>query len=261
LKQDSFDPKWPASILVVEDESIIALDIKATLQGLGYEVQAIAATGQEAIDKAERLRPDLVLMDIHLRGEIDGIEAIRLIRKKRDVPVIYLTAYADPGTVQRARETEPYGYLLKPFEQRELHIVIEMALHRHEMERRLRESESWLAATLRSIGDSVIATDGEWRVRFMNPAAEKLTGWPAEEALGRELAQIVPVSIPAPPRPLAADDRHSGGGIAQGILITRDGRRMPIEESSTTIRDEAGRVIGSVLAIREIAERKPSQGG
>ena len=164
-------------------------------------------------------------------------------------------AYADPGTVQRARETEPYGYLLKPFEQRELQIVIEMALHRHEVQRRLRESERWLAATLRSIGDSVIATDGEWRVRFMNPPAEKLTGWMADEALGRDLAQIVQVSIAGQPRPLAADDRQTRGGIAQGVLMTRDGRRVPIEESSTTIRDESGRVVGSVLAIRERTER------
>jgi two-component system, cell cycle sensor histidine kinase and response regulator CckA len=248
-------PKWPASILVVEDESIIALDIKTTLQALGFEVQAIASSGQEAIDKSRRLRPDLVLMDIHLRGEMDGVEAIQRIREELDVPVIYLTAYADPGTVQRARETEPYGYLLKPFEQRELQIVIEMALHRHEVQRRLRESERWLAATLRSIGDSVIATDGEWRVRFMNPPAEKLTGWMADEALGRDLAQIVQVSIAGQPRPLAADDRQTRGGIAQGVLMTRDGRRVPIEESSTTIRDEAGRVVGSVLAIRERTER------
>jgi PAS domain S-box-containing protein len=251
LHPSSAAPKWPASILVVEDESIIALDIKTTLQALGYDVRAIASTGQEAIDKAEQVRPDLVLMDIHLRGEMDGIDAIHRIRKQLDVPVIYLTAYADPATVQRARETEPYGYLLKPFEQRELQIVIEMALHRHEVQRRLRESERWLSATLRSIGDSVIATDGEWRVRFMNPAAEKLTGWQADEAIGRELAQIVPVSIAGQPRPLAAEDQRSRGGIARGTLTTRDGRRVPIEESSTTIRDEAGRVVGSVLAIRE----------
>jgi len=247
--------KRPANILVVEDESIIALDIKATLQALGFEVQAIASSGQEAIDKSRRFLPDLVLMDIHLRGEMDGIEAIQRIRSEVDVPVIYLTAYADPGTVQRARETAPYGYLLKPFEQRELQIVIEMALHRHEMQRKLRESERWLAATLRSIGDSVIAADGEWRVRFMNPAAEKLTGWQAHEARGRDLGEVARVSIAEGPRPLAADDQRTRGGIAQGVLLSRDGRRVPIEESSTTIRDETGRVVGSVLAIRERASR------
>ena len=243
--------KWPASILIVEDETIIALDIRITLESLGYTVPAIAVSGLEAIEKAVEFRPDLVLMDIHLRGAMDGIEAIEQIRGRVDVPVIYLTAYADAATVERARKTEPYGYLLKPFEQRELHIVIEMALYRHEMQRKLRESERWLAATLRSIGDSVIATDGDWRIRFLNPAAEKLTGWSAEEAIGRELAQVVPVAIHAAPRPLSTDHDAAGGGIAEGTLTNRFGDKVVIQESSTTIRDEDGRVIGTVIAIRE----------
>ena len=246
--------KWPASVLVVEDETIIALAIRSTLEGLGYQVPAIAVSGDEAIHKAIECRPDLVLMDIHLRGDMDGIDAIQEIRRRIDVPVIYLTAYADPATVERARKTEPYGYLLKPFEQRELHIVIEMALYRHEMQRKLRESERWLAATLRSIGDAVVATDGDWRIRFLNPAAEKLTGWSAEEAIGRELAQVLPVAMGGAPRPLSTDDDVSGGGIAEATLTTRSGARIPIQESSTTIRDDDGRVIGTVIAIRGRAD-------
>jgi CheY-like chemotaxis protein len=116
-------------------------------------------------------------MDIHLRGDLDGVETAMQIRQAFDIAVIYLTAYADPATLRRARITEPYGYLLKPFDERELHIVIEMALDRHEMERRLRDSERWLTATLRSIGESVIATDADWRIRFMRAAgARRRTG-------------------------------------------------------------------------------------
>ena len=140
----------PASILVVEDEAAVALDVRSTLQRLGYGVPAAVGRGRDAIERASALRPDLVLMDIHLRGDMDGVETAQHVRQVLDIPVIYLTAYADPATLQRARVTEPYGYLLKPFHERELHIVIEMALYRHEMERRLRESERLTADDLPS---------------------------------------------------------------------------------------------------------------
>lgn len=149
--------KPPAAILIVEDEGVIALDIRHTLERLGYRVCGVAARGGEAIEKARSLRPGLVLMDVHLQGAVDGIEAAAEIQRRLRIPVIYLTAYADAATVARARLTEPFGYVLKPFEEKELHVAIEMALYRHEMDRRLEESERWLAATLKSIGESVIA--------------------------------------------------------------------------------------------------------
>jgi len=244
----------PASILVVEDEAAVALDIRATLQRLGYVVPATVGRGRDAIDKADALRPDLVLMDIHLRGDIDGVETAQHVRQAFDIPVIYLTAYADPATLQRARITEPYGYLLKPFHERELHIVIEMALYRHEMERRLRESERWLTATLRSIGESVIATDADWRIRFMSRAAETLTGWKADEAAGRDLADVLRVTIPGRPRALRVGETIASGGTAEGLLLTRDGRQMAVEEVSTLIRDDGGTVIGIVIALRVLDE-------
>ena len=243
-------------ILVVEDESVIALDIRRTLGRLGYTVVGVAASGEEAILRAAELRPDLVLMDIHLQGEIDGVEAVERILRSQDVPVVYLTAYADSPTLERARRTHPFGYLLKPFEERELSVAVEMARYRHEMEGRLRESERWLSAILRSIADGVIATDGDWRVRFMNPVAELLTGWASTEATGRDLADVLRVSLAGDPNPLPADAPLFGGGRAEGWLSARDGRRVAIEESSTTIRDDRGSVIGSVIAIRELAERR-----
>lgn len=243
------------SILIVEDEGVIALDIRATLGRLGYAVAAVAATGSEAIARVEELRPDLVLMDIHLRGEMDGVEAARAIRDRFGVPVIYLTAFADPATLQRARITEPFGYLLKPFEERELHIVIEMALQRHDLQRRLQESERWLAATLRSLGDTIIATDAQWHIRFMNPAAEQLTGWSAPEAAGRTLSDVVRVSLPSEPRALSAGAVPTSGGTAQGLLVARDGTRIAVEETSTLIRDPDGTVIGVVIAIRDVSNR------
>jgi len=123
-----------ANVLVVEDENIVARDILAMLKGLGYGVAAVAASGEEAIEKATSRQPDVVLMDIVLKGRIDGVQAAQHIRDHLHIPVIYLTAYADEDTLQRAKVTEPFGYILKPFEERELHIAIELALYRHKME-------------------------------------------------------------------------------------------------------------------------------
>src|SRR5579863_7317599 len=173
-------------ILVVEDENVVALDIQRDLISFGYVVPATAASGEEAIEKAAALRPDLVLMDIRLRGAIDGIEAAEEIRTRFDIPAIYLTAYADPATLSRARLTGALGYLIKPFGERELHAAVEVALYRHQLEQRVKESERWLAATLRSIADGVIATDARGCIRFMNPVAERLTGWTAAQAAGHQ---------------------------------------------------------------------------
>jgi two-component system cell cycle sensor histidine kinase/response regulator CckA len=243
------------SILIVEDEAVIALDVRATLGRLGYTVSAAVATGPDAIAHVESSRPNLVLMDIHLRGEMDGVEAARTIRDRFGVPVIYLTAFADPATLQRARITEPFGYLLKPFEERELHVVIEMALQRHDLQRRLQESERWLAATLRSLGDTIIATDAQWRIRFMNPAAEQLTGWSAPEAAGRMLSHVLRVSLPSEPRAFSTGVAPTSGGTAQGVLLSRDGSRIAVEETSTLIREPDGTVIGVVIAIRDVSNR------
>ncbi|RLG29007.1 GGDEF domain-containing response regulator, partial [Methanosarcinales archaeon] len=119
-----------------------------------------AVSADAAVDKALKLNPDLVLMDIVLRGEKNGIDASREIKEKIDIPVIFLTAYSDVGLIDRAKSTEPYAYLVKPFQERQLHASIETALHKSGIEKRLVESEEWLATTLASIGDAVIATDG-----------------------------------------------------------------------------------------------------
>lgn len=179
-----------AKILIVEDEKIVAKDIHNCLRRFGYEVTAIASTGEEAIQKAVETKPDLALLDIRLRGETDGIVVAERIRDRLRIPVVYLTAYADEEMLRRAKPTEPFGYLVKPFGERELHSTIEMALHRHAMERRLQESEQWLQTTLMSIGDGVIAVGVDERVRSINQVAAKLTGWPEEEAVGRPIAEV-----------------------------------------------------------------------
>jgi CheY-like chemotaxis protein len=126
-------------ILVVEDEVVVAMEIRKRLASLGYDVTAAASTGEEALSRAAETKPDLVLMDILLKGEMDGLQAGQKIRSDFAIPVIYLTAHSDEATVQRAKLTEPYGYLVKPFDERALWTTIEVALHKHKMEMERRQ--------------------------------------------------------------------------------------------------------------------------
>ena len=161
-----------ARVLVVEDEAIIARAIQSELRNLGYAVPETASSGEEALRKAEANHPDVVLMDIVLQGELDGIETARRLRSRFDVPVVYLSAFQDPATLDRAKATEPYGYLLKPYEEKELHTTIEIALHKHRVENQLRQTRQWLATILANIDDAIVATDQDGRIRFVNQAVE-----------------------------------------------------------------------------------------
>lgn len=133
-----------AKVLVVEDESVVAMDLKDRLVDLGYSVPAFASSGEEAIRRVAKEQPDLVLMDVRLKGKMDGIEAAEVIRARFNIPVVYLTAFADDDTLRRAQVTAPFGYLVKPFEELQLHATIKMALHKHKLERALHESEERL---------------------------------------------------------------------------------------------------------------------
>ena len=180
-------------ILVVEDESIVAMDIKQRAEGLGYEVIGITPSGEEALEIIREDPPDLILMDIVLKGKIDGIEAAQRIHDNYDIPVLYLTAYSDEETLKRAKITEPFGYIIKPFEDRELHGSVEIAIYKHEMDRKLKASEKWLSTTLESMGDAMIATDKEGVIIFMNPVAQEVTGWDLEEAIGKSLTDVLKI--------------------------------------------------------------------
>ena len=250
-----------AQILVVEDEGIVALHLAQRLEGLGHTVPLVVGSGMEAVRQAAAVRPDLVLMDIHLQGEMDGIEAAKQIRAQGDIPVVYLTAYADEPTLQRAKITEPFGYVLKPFQTRDLQITIEMALYKHRMERRLKEREQWLATTLTSIGEGVLATDLESRIAFMNPAAEALTGWHKEEALGRTITNICPL-YDEQNQPLenpAVQALHLETVVGQGnraYLHARDGRVILVSNTAAPIHDQTHNVSGAVVVFQDLTARK-----
>jgi len=176
----------PARILIVEDEAIVATDIQSTLKALGYDVPAIAFSGEEALKKVEEIQPDLILMDIVLKGEMDGIEAAQQIRERFGIPVVYLTAYADSIILKRAKITEPFGYLLKPFEDRELHSTIEMALYKQQSEKALQDSKEFSSSLLNHAPNPIIVINPDTSVQYVNPALEKITGFSSEEIIGRK---------------------------------------------------------------------------
>ena len=253
------------TILIVEDEAIVAADLAGKLARLGYEVAGLAAQGEEAVALARRLRPQLVLMDIWLKGPMDGIEAAEAIRHQHDVPVVYLTAHSDPATLARAKLTGPFGYILKPFEERELATQIEMALYRHQADRQLRQQREWLRVTLTSIGDAVIATDAEGRITFVNPVAESLTGWNAEQAAGQPVQCVFRIvneqTGQAVEDPVARVLREGRAvDLANHTaLVTKDGRTVPIEDSAAPILDAAGQVIGAVLVFHDVTEKRRAE--
>ncbi|MBU4077034.1 MAG: response regulator [Euryarchaeota archaeon] len=229
-------------ILVVEDEVIVADDIRRSLQNLGYDVTSIASSGEIAIKNVEENTPDLVLMDIMLQGKMDGIEAASQIKSRFGIPVVYLTAYSDEKIMERAKITEPFGYLIKPFRDREVQINIEIALYKNKIERELKESREWFYVTLKSISDAVIATDPKGCVLFMNPTAQSMTGWAFEEVQGKPLKDVFNI----------VSEKTDDKGM-QTILIDKSKTKIQIQDSNNVIKDDRGNIIGIVLVFRKIA--------
>lgn len=267
------------SVLIVEDEAIVALDLGVRLQELGYEVVGTAASGEQALRFVGLRVPDLILMDVRLQGTLDGIDTAELIRRLCDVPIIFLTSHSDDNTVERAARTAPYGYLTKPFQIRELRAGIEVALTKSRMERQLREADRWFAHTLQCVGDGVIVADLDARVRFVNPAAEWLTGWTIDEAVGRDIGEIVRFEPPdrSSGSGKAAEALHASGDpsrlvrsvLTQGRpapvmhalhLVARDGGRRVVDETAGPVDDDKGARLGAVLVLRDASERVAQEG-
>ncbi len=250
-----------AKILVVEDETIIAMDIKSRLKSFGYSI-CLAHSGEGAVKKAEEVKPDIVLMDIMLGEGMDGIQAAEHIRAGFDIPVVYLTAYSSQDMLQRAKITQPFGYLIKPFSERELHVAIEVALYKHQMEKKLKEREQLLSATLRSIGDAVIVTDEKGFVKLINPFAEALTGWKQEEAIDKPLESVFNIiSEKTHDRVEDPVKKVTREGIFFGladdtVLMSKEGMKIPVEIVGTPLVDEKNTLSGAVLVFYDIIERK-----
>jgi len=223
-------------ILIVEDESIVALDIQTRLEAHGFDVIDIVSTGSRAIDCALNENPDLILMDINLKGSIDGIETASLIKRQLDSPIIFLTAFADEKTLKKARISDASGYILKPFRESELLITIELAIKRASVRTRIQENSNWLYSTLNNMNDAVITVSDEKRIIFLNDKARSILG-----------------------------DKLSAGDVFDlELFITINGQRtffkhneniFDIEYTQTDIRDDDGEILGKVHFIHDITKQ------
>lgn len=182
-------------IIIVEDERIVADDIKTTLNSFGYAVIAIINNGQQAVEKALELKPDLMLMDIMLKGKMNGIEAASRIKEKIEIPIIYLTAYADNATLEKAKVTEPFGYIVKPFSEKELHSTIEMAIYKHKSEKKIKESEQKYKELYDNAPDGFLSTDDQWRIFESNKKIQDMLGRSPQELKGAFITDFIKADL------------------------------------------------------------------
>jgi PAS domain S-box-containing protein len=252
-------------VLVADDEGMIVEAICDRLTEAGCEVVGTADTGVRAVDAALALRPDLILMDVRLKGDMDGIRAAELINEKMHIPVVYLTGDADQKTLKRAKAASAYGYVLKPFHIRNLVAAMEVAVERFEMERRLEASQLTYATILGSISDGVIAIDTAGGVRFMNEVAERLTGWSnrdAQQKQWRTVLNIVesgedPIGVDLIARVLTSRSAFSLGRDA--CVVSQAGIRVPIEGGMSCAVDSLGRVVGASITLRDVTTARKAE--
>ncbi len=254
-----------ARILIVEDERITAEDLRDILTDLGYTVTASVSSGSDAIAKAEETAPELALMDIRIKGDMDGTETARVLRERFNIPVIYLTAHADAATVSRAKGAEPLGYITKPFQEAELHASIEIALHKHREDLKAREKEQLLASTLRSVSEGVISLDQNEVITLFNPAAEAWTGWKSKDAIGKTVDEVLQLVYSAtgeradtPLWRVLAEGTLSE--LPAGVLIVgQDAQKRAVTGSISPIRNHKGEVAGAVIVFGRMGDAGSAQ--
>ncbi len=244
-----------ANILIVEDEAIIASVISGALKKFDYAVVDILNSGEAAVAAALQKKPDLILMDIRLQGELDGIAAAEQIQKQLDIPIIYLTAYADEPTLERAKKTRPYGYIPKPFQEIELKTTIEMALYKHEFEVKLKESEAKFRSIFENSQDVIYLADKTGNLREINPAGLSLFGYEYEEIKGIQSEQFY-----ADPRDLQSVFNQiinkKGLKDYEIRLKNKKGDIIYAQETANVMTDKEGKISGIQGIIRDVTESR-----
>ncbi|HEC78750.1 MAG TPA: PAS domain S-box protein [candidate division WOR-3 bacterium] len=247
-------------ILIVEDESIVAKDIEQRLINLGYQVTSISASGEAAVKKIKKEDPDIVLMDIKLKGRMDGIEAAEQIRTRFKIPVVYITAYADNQTLERAKITEPFGYILKPFEDTELKSAIELALYKHKIEGKLRESEEKFRTIFEKANDIIVYLNKDGKIIDINGKVEKILGFKRSRIINKNFLDL---SF------LGEETIAKFSDLFQNVLDTKDttelmevkikdvkGKTKIFEVSTTIIEEEERGIQGFLGIVRDVTRRK-----
>ena len=246
-------------ILIVEDERIVAVDIKRTLIGCGYQVCGIVSNSQAAIEKAFSLSPDLILMDIMLGDGSDGIITAEKILEKKDIPIIFLTAYADEETLQRARVINPFGYIIKPFEERELHATIEMAFYRHQMENALIQSEQKYRSLVESMEEGISSVDEKENFTYANKATAEIFGFSsAKELIKYNLFNFLSDNEKEKIKK-ETSKRKQGLSSSYELTITRNDGEERILSITATAQIIEDKYIGAFLICSDVTDLKKAQ--
>ena len=242
-------------ILLVEDEHTTILMIKKFITDLGHEIIQVVSDGEKAVHEAVKLDPDLVLMDITLDGDMDGIEASRQINEIHSIPVIYITSSSDSETLKRALSTNPSGFIVKPVDKKELKSAIDLGLLRHEMEDRLKESELRFFTILNSIGDAVIVMDNHEQITYVNPIAENLIESTIDKIVGNQFPDIINIKYNG----MNDTGTVAVDNISYNYITSQNGKKIPVDFSISDINDINGEKSGSVIVLRDDTERVNSE--
>lgn len=243
------------SILIVENEALIAKDVKMTLERLGYEVTAVATSYQEAVKHVHEQRPDLALMDINIDGNKDGIQTAKALRTHYDIPVVFLTSLKEYETIQKAKESDPFGYLVKPFRPDDLQSSIELALYNHQRTAALQSNLVKMTNAFEVLETPILLIDQEGVVEHMNQRAEELTGWRKAEKAGQSLNTLLTVEgMPAWLYVEGLDETAANNEISLGAeakLLTRSGTRQPTRGAISPIKNSEGGLTGYLISLGE----------
>lgn len=248
-------------ILVVEDESIVAKDIQRTLEKLGYEVPATASSAASAFEKLEEVEPDLVFLDIKLKGEQDGVHIAEHIKDRYDIPVIFLTSFVDQDTIDRAKVTEPYGYLVKPFNEGDLKTTVEMALFKFAKDRELRLSEQRLSNALGKIENAVFVTDQDLRLNYINEKALSICGGlSGMDSVGLDIYSLIGIEKEGDVA-ISKEDlksiviRDNILSLSNAyVIIKKDNSNIPCNFTASAVRDEKDNFLGVAIVITDVTE-------
>ncbi|MBX2975670.1 MAG: response regulator [Ignavibacteriaceae bacterium] len=250
-------------IQIVEDETIVAFDIKRNLESKDYDVVAVVPTGEEAIEAARFFNPDVILMDIMLKGKMDGTEAASIIRDEFDIPIIFLTASTDTLTVDRAKLSIPYGYITKPLVLRELLTTIEITLYRSKIEKLLKEKDLWIRSTVNSIDEAIIAVDEKENIRFMNSRAEQIICENLVNCIGKHLDKVYQTQPDYSNEWLiyAIKDfpENQEDLFKSKLLQTKSRGLIPIEEIISVVTDDKGNILGKSIIFKDLTEKRRAE--
>lgn len=239
-------------ILLVEDDRITSRLLQKYILDIGYTLTSALSSGEEALREIDLNEPDLVLMDINLEGKLDGIDSAKSIMQRHSLPVVYITSSSDYSTLERAKEVNAYGYIIKPFDKKDLRATMEMALVRHEMEKKIRDNENRMTTILNSIADSVVVVTETGVIDYVNPSAETLLVTGKDEMLGRNFHDAIRIG----------SDPNDGMYFPMSMnyiefnnYITTGNKSIPVDLTSTPLRQENGRTSGAVIVVRDITQQ------